>query len=89
MTTRREFFVGASQGVTGLGLAALLPMQGCAEASSVRSAAGTGFVYDVRSLAHVVPPSSSGAPRPEVAARLVRILEELKARGLVDDMQPV
>ncbi|MDA1104887.1 MAG: histone deacetylase [Gemmatimonadetes bacterium] len=90
MTTRREFLVGASQGVAGLGLASLLPLHGCAPAaSSARTASGTGFVYDARSLAHVVPPSSSGAPRPEIAARLVRILEELDARGLVDEMQPV
>ncbi len=90
MTTRREFVVGASQAAAGLGLAGLLPLQGCAQGTSrAARATGTGFVYDARSLAHVVPPSRSGAPRPEVAERLVRIMEVLNSRGLVDDMQPV
>jgi acetoin utilization deacetylase AcuC-like enzyme len=90
VTTRREFIVEASHGVAGLGLASLVPAFGCAPAArSVALASGTGFVYDARSLAHVVPPASSGAPRPEVAARLVRILEVLNERGLVDEMSPL
>ncbi|HUU34669.1 MAG TPA: hypothetical protein VMW48_11440 [Vicinamibacterales bacterium] len=90
MTTRREFVVGASHGVAGLGLAGLLPLQACApRVPGAVGATGTGFVYDARSLAHVVPPSSSGAPRPEVAERLVRIMEVLKTRGLVDEMRPL
>lgn len=90
MTTRREFIVGASQGVAGLGLSALLPLQGCApRPAEAVAATGTGLIYDERCLAHVVPAAASGAPRPEIAQRLVRIMEVLDERGLVAEMQPL
>lgn len=93
MTSRREFIVRASLGAAGLGVAGAWPDGASALANGPRSraarATGTGFFYDPRCLAHVVPPSSSGAPRPEVAERLVRIMEVLGERGLVQEMRPV
>lgn len=104
MTTRRAFIAQATRGVAGLGLGAALPAAvhargpaaptrgGHPSSSALRSApraTGTGLVYDPRSLDHVVPPSSSGAPRPEVAERVIRIMEVLGERGLVDEMRPV
>lgn len=62
---------------------------GAPAATPMRRATGTGLFYDPACLEHVVPPSSSGAPRPEVAERLVRIMEVLTERGLVDDMRSV
>lgn len=53
------------------------------------AATGTGFFYDPRCLAHVVPPALDGTPRPEIAERLVRIMQVLDERGLVDDMRSV
>lgn len=50
---------------------------------------GTGFFYDPACLEHVVPPARDGTPRPEVAERLVRIMEVLSQRGLVDEMRSV
>lgn len=60
---------------------------GAEHAASHLHATGTGLFYDPACLEHVVPPASSGAPRPEIAERLVRIMEVLNERGLVDDMQ--
>lgn len=91
MTTRRKFIVDASRGVAGLGLAAALPapVEARGRPAAPARATGTGFFYDPRCLEHVVPPASSGAPRPEVADRLVRIMEVLNERALVDEMRPV
>lgn len=90
MSSRRKFLNDASRGVAGLGLAAMVPQTG----SLLGGAAplrvdGTGFFYDPRCLSHVVPPALSGAPRPETKERLIRIMEVLGERGLVDEMRPV
>ena len=96
MVTRRRFLHEATLGVTGLGVATILPVEVAgriagpvARTASGRlpPATGTGFYYDPRCLEHVVPPSSSGAPRPEVRERLVRIMEVLSERGLLDEMR--
>lgn len=87
MTTRREF-VGTATRTAALGFAGLSfpPIaEAVGEGSRGVAAGGTGFVYDVRSLAHVVP-SRNGVARPEVAERLVRIMEVLGERGLLDEM---
>jgi len=90
MTTRREFITGTSLGVAGLGLAAALPGGLAAlHPDARRRAEGTGLIYDPRCLEHVVPPSSSGAPRPEIAERVVRIMEVLGERGIRADMTPL
>jgi acetoin utilization deacetylase AcuC-like enzyme len=95
VTSRRDFVSNASRAVTGLGLAAVLPpglampIPGRRPLGSKPRAAGTGLFYDPRCLEHVVPPSSSGQPRPEIAERLIRIMEVLGERGLVDEMTPV
>ncbi len=90
MTTRREFIGQASKSVAGIGLSTLLPLQGCAPgASTPARATGTGLVYDARSLEHVVPAAASGAPRPEIAERLVRIMEVMNSRGLIEELQPL
>lgn len=91
MTTRREFLRDATLGVTGLGVAAALPSElaGWPGHGPRSAATGTGFYYDPACLEHVVPAASSGAPRPEVKERLVRIMEVLSERGLVDEMSAV
>ncbi|MDH3271441.1 MAG: histone deacetylase [Gemmatimonadota bacterium] len=101
MTTRREFLRDATLGVAGVGLGATLPgALAAATGASVRSvplkvhrseqvATGTGLFYDPACLEHVVPAASSGAPRPEIAERLVRIMQVMNERGLVDDMRPL
>jgi acetoin utilization deacetylase AcuC-like enzyme len=87
MTTRRKFLIDATRGVTGLGVAAMVPGEITrAGGGPLRRADGTGFYYDPRCLEHVVPPASSGAPRPEVKERLIRIMEVLSERGLLDAM---
>jgi acetoin utilization deacetylase AcuC-like enzyme len=87
MTTRRKFLTDATRGVTGLGVAAMLPHDLPFGPVRPVRAVGTGFYYDPRCLDHVVPPASSGAPRPEVKERLVRIMEVLSERGLLDEMR--
>ncbi|MDH3733979.1 MAG: histone deacetylase [Gemmatimonadota bacterium] len=84
MTTRREFVATSSAGLAGLGLAPLMSRSPGALLSTAR-ATGTGFVFEERSLAHVLPPRR-GEPHPERPLRLRRIHEELTARGLIDDM---
>jgi acetoin utilization deacetylase AcuC-like enzyme len=91
MTTRRDFLATATRGAAAAGLVAAVPAPLRAhlptEAAGPRRATGTGFFYDPRCLEHVVPPASSGAPRPETAERLVRIRDVLDERGLVADMR--
>ncbi len=89
MRTRREFIVDASRGAAGMGLAASLPSSLLDAAGRPRRAEGTGLYYDPRCLEHVVPPSRSGAPRPEIKERVIRVMEVLGERGLVDAMRPV
>ena len=78
--------------MAGLGLAAALPSGLLADhgprlaTGGARRAEGTGLFYDPRCLDHVVPASSSGAPRPEIAQRVIRVMEVLGERGLVSEM---
>ena len=95
MGTRRDFLIDATRSVAGLGLAGILPA-GVAGArpdaghgTTVPAASGTGLFYDPRCLDHVVPASRSGAPRPEIAERVIRVMEVLGERGLVDETAPV
>ncbi|MDX1392769.1 MAG: histone deacetylase [Gemmatimonadota bacterium] len=83
MKTRREFLEEAALGAAGLGVAGF-GVTGVATARPA-SAEGTGFFYDPRCLAHVVP-SRNGVARPEVKERLIRIMEVLEERGLIDEM---
>ncbi|MCY3598495.1 MAG: histone deacetylase [Gemmatimonadetes bacterium] len=90
--TRREFIEEAALGVAGFGL---LPATAwaCAEApdagelesassdAASTPATGTGLVWDDRYLDHVLI-RPDGARPPEIPDRLVRIREELVARGL-------
>lgn len=89
MPTRRAFVTDASLSLVGLGLAAALPGGLAGARAPHRRATGTGFFYDPRCLAHVVPPSSNGSPRPETAERLIRVMAMLNERGLVDEMRSV
>lgn len=90
MTTRRKFLHDATRGAAGLGVAAMFPSELLASSpAEPRRATGTGFYYDPRCLEHVVPAASSGAPRPEVKERLIRIMEVLGERGLLDEMRTV
>lgn len=81
----------ASEGVAALGVRAGdardLATPGGGPASP--QASGTGFFYDPRCLEHVVPAARSGAPRPEIKERLIRIIEVLGERGLLDEMVDV
>lgn len=90
--TRRKFVEEAALGVAGLGL---LPASAwsCREAPDAGAsggasgdaasipATGTGLVWDSRYLEHVLIRPDGGRP-PEIPDRLVRIREELVARGL-------
>ncbi len=88
MTTRRKFLTDVTCGVTGLGVAAMLPREVAGGVVRAR-ATGTGIYYDPRCLEHVVPAASSGAPRPEVKERLIRVMETLSDRGLLAEMQGI
>lgn len=89
MTTRREFLVDGSRGLAALGAVSLWPQAPSGPRSArERIATATGFFYDPRCLAHVVP-SRDGVARPEVKERLIRIMEVLNERGLVDEMHPL
>ena len=97
--TRRKFVEEAALGVAGLGL---LPATAwsCREASdsgesevgssnpSSVSATGTGLLSDPRYLDHVLIRPDGGRP-PEIPDRLVRIREELVARGLDEATVPL
>ncbi|WP_419933929.1 histone deacetylase [Candidatus Palauibacter sp.] len=97
--TRRKFVEEAALGVAGLGL---LPAAAwsCREAPDVGEsevgssnpssvpATGTGLVYDPRYLDHVLIRADGGHP-PEIPDRLVRIREELVARGLDEATVPL
>jgi acetoin utilization deacetylase AcuC-like enzyme len=90
MSTRRKFVTDTSRSMAGLGLAAALPTSMLEAAARVAGQAeGTGLFYDPRCLAHVVPPSSSGAPRPEIKERVIRVMEVLGERGLADHMSAI
>lgn len=86
MTTRRHFLASTARGIAGVGLAQAALPRGLRAAER---AEGTGLFYDPACLDHVVPASSSGGPRPEVAERVIRIMEVLQERGLVDEMRSV
>ncbi|WP_420463651.1 histone deacetylase [Candidatus Palauibacter sp.] len=80
-TTRRRFVRDAALGAAGLGL---LPAAAwsCASPGGARPrGTGTGLVWDSRYLDHVLIRPDGGRP-PEIPERLVRIREELVARGL-------
>jgi acetoin utilization deacetylase AcuC-like enzyme len=83
MKTRREFVVDGSLGILGATIAGHAPLR-----ALTPRAEGTGFVYDPRCLEHVVP-SRNGVARPEVAERLIAIMDELDQRSLLEDMVPV
>ena len=55
---------------------------------AVARATGTGLIYDARYLDHVLVRPDGGRP-PEVPERLVRIREELEARGLIEATMPM
>ena len=80
--SRREFVAEATLAVTGLGL---LPATALMyEGPGARGrATGTGLVWDARYLDHVLIRPDGGHP-PEIPERLVRIGEELDARGLFE-----
>ncbi|MDE2942976.1 MAG: hypothetical protein OXT63_02050 [Gemmatimonadota bacterium] len=97
--TRRKFVEEAALGVAGLGL---LPAAAwsCREAPdsgesgdassdrATRPATGTGLLQDPRYLDHVLIRPDGGRP-PEIPDRLVRIREELVARGLDEATVPL
>ena len=90
--TRRKFVEEAALGVAGLGLlpAAAWSCGGAPDSResgaasgdpSAAPATGTGLLSDPRYLDHVLIRPDGGRP-PEIPDRLVRIREELVARGL-------
>ncbi len=96
MHTRREFVTDASRGIAGLSLAPLLLREpflhdttlAAARTKPHRPASGTGLIWDARYLDHVLVRPDGGRP-PEVPERLVRIREELVARGLDEATVPL
>lgn len=97
--TRRKFVEEAALGVAGLGL---LPAaawscreapdagesEGASSDASSSPATGTGLLSDPRYLDHVLIRPDGGRP-PEIPDRLVRIREELVARGLDEATVPL
>ena len=96
MTTRREFISGASKGLLGLGaipafgrISALGHKPTLEETPTLgEPATGTGLVYDVRYLDHVLP-LRRGETHPERALRLVRMMEVFAERGLDQELIPL
>lgn len=97
--TRRKFVEEAALGVAGLGLLPATawscrgtPDSGESEAASgdpsAGRATGTGLLSDPRYLDHVLIRPDGGRP-PEIPDRLVRIREELVARGLDEATVPL
>ncbi len=97
--TRRKFVEEAALGVAGLGLLPATswscggnPDSGESEAASgdppAAPATGTGLLQDPRYLDHVLIRPDGGRP-PEIPDRLVRIREELVARGLDEATVPL
>jgi len=97
--TRRKFVEEATLGVAGIGLLPATawacreaPDAGESEAASrnpaLGTATGTGLVWDDRYLDHVLVRPDGGRP-PEIPDRLVRIREELVARGLDEATVPL
>ena len=95
MTTRRKFVGDAPRGIGGLSLASLFPACGMTQEAHVENSAvqpgaasGTGLVYEDRYLDHVLIRPDGGRP-PEIPERLLRIREELVARGLDEATVPI
>ena len=95
MINRRKFVGDASRGIGGLSLVSLFSGCGMTEEVQVENAAGgssaasgTGLVYEDQYLDHVLIRSDGGRP-PEIPERLVRIREELVARGLDEATVPI
>ena len=93
MTTRREFLWRAPKGLATLALAPelLRAPHGLGELVSThapaasRSQTGTGLVSDDRYLTHRLP-DRRGQPHPERPLRLLRMLEEFRRRGLLEEV---
>ena len=97
--TRRKFVEEAALGAAGLGL---LPTalwscreapdpeasEGSSSGPAPQPATGTGLLTDPRYLDHVLIRPDGGRP-PEIPDRLVRIREELAARGLDEATVPL
>jgi len=75
--SRREFVVSTTKALAGAGLA-VPPLR-------FGRAASTGLVYNPIYLEHRLP-DRRGQPHPESPTRLTRILESLRAGGLIDDL---
>lgn len=95
MINRRKFVGDTSRGIGGLSLASLFSGCGVAEEAQMENstdgstpASGTGLVYEDQYLDHVLV-RPDGGRAPEIPERLVRIREELVARGLDEATVPV
>ena len=96
--SRREFVAEAALGAAGLGLLPAMAWGRGGSGSDGRvggrgsggggRATGTGLVYDPRYLEHVLVRADGGRP-PEIPDRLIRIREELMARGLDEATVPL
>ena len=85
MTTRRDFVVGASKGLLGIGaVRSLAPVQ----TLGLQAATGTGLVYNPRYLNHILP-QRRGEPHPERPLRLIRMMEVFAERGLDQEVVPL
>ena len=85
MTTRRDFVVGTSKGLLGIGaIQSLAPVR----ALGLQAATGTGLIYDPRYLDHVLP-QRWGEPHPERPLRLIRMMEVFAERGLDQELIPL
>lgn len=76
MKTRRDFVLDTARGLAALGYASM--------AMSEEKKSATGFVYDDIYLTHVIEPGHVESPM-----RLKRILEELKAQGLDEELRKI
>lgn len=88
MTTRRQYLTRSAQclaGLSALSANGLVAPSLTALTRSPGRATGTGLVYDDRFLDHVLP-LRRGETHPERPLRLIRLMEVLESRGLLEDV---
>lgn len=84
MKSRRDFMAGASKGVVGLGVASWTLSDGAYAKARAEGGKRTGLVYDDVYLRHEIREDHVESPE-----RLRRILAELRAEGLLEELTKI